>query len=327
MKATLAKLVPNTTYHYQLFAYNTHDKSKPVGSGDQEVTTPAIRPVPAGSPPSSVSATAATLNGAVNPEHSTSTYRFEYGPCITPAGCASSGYPDSAPAPEGEAGSGFGAVTVSGRVEELQPGTAYHYRVEADDPIGEATSAEAVFTTASVTLPVVTTGPANDVSQAAATISGTIDPEGVATTYEWEVGTGVTYGMQVFGSAGQGSGPQSVTLALGSLTPGTTYHYRLLASNRYRTVYGADEIFTTPGHSYASTLTVPPMPVLITSPSFPPVETTATTINPKALTRAQKLAAALKTCRTKSKGKRAKCEKQARRKYAPAKAGARKKHH
>jgi hypothetical protein len=42
----------------------------------------------------------------------------------------------------------------------------------------------------------------------------------------------------------------------------------------------------------------------------------------KALTRAQKLVNALRTCRTKSKGKRAGCEKRARKQYAVAKAGA-----
>ncbi len=46
----------------------------------------------------------------------------------------------------------------------------------------------------------------------------------------------------------------------------------------------------------------------------------------KTLTRAQKLAAALKACRTKSKGKRAGCEKRARKGYAPVKAGAKVKH-
>ena len=46
----------------------------------------------------------------------------------------------------------------------------------------------------------------------------------------------------------------------------------------------------------------------------------------KVLTRTQKLAVALKTCRTKSKGKRAGCEKRARKQYAAAKAGAKKKH-
>ena len=46
----------------------------------------------------------------------------------------------------------------------------------------------------------------------------------------------------------------------------------------------------------------------------------------KALTRAQKLAKALKACRTKSKGKRAGCEKRARKQYASAKAGVKRKH-
>jgi hypothetical protein len=44
------------------------------------------------------------------------------------------------------------------------------------------------------------------------------------------------------------------------------------------------------------------------------------------LTRAQKLVRALKSCRMKSKGKRAGCEKKARKKYAPAKAAAKTKH-
>jgi hypothetical protein len=46
----------------------------------------------------------------------------------------------------------------------------------------------------------------------------------------------------------------------------------------------------------------------------------------KALTRAQKLAKALKACRTKSKGKRALCKKRARKQYAPARAEAKTKH-
>jgi uncharacterized repeat protein (TIGR01451 family) len=44
------------------------------------------------------------------------------------------------------------------------------------------------------------------------------------------------------------------------------------------------------------------------------------------LTRAQKLTKALKACRTKQKGKRAGCEKQARKQYAPAKVEVKKKH-
>jgi hypothetical protein len=46
----------------------------------------------------------------------------------------------------------------------------------------------------------------------------------------------------------------------------------------------------------------------------------------KTLTRAQKLAVALKTCRKKVKGKRAGCERRARKQYASAKAGAKRKH-
>ena len=62
------------------------------------------------------------------------------------------------------------------------------------------------------------------------------------------------------------------------------------------------------------------MPAFVPTPLFPAVKTTTTTTKPKVLTKAQKLANALKACKKdKKKSKRAACEKQARKKYAPAK--------
>ncbi len=77
--ATLSGLVPNTTYHYQLFAYNKHDKTKPVGSGDETFMTPVIPPVVSGEPASFIATKAATLVAKIDPEHSATTFHFEYG--------------------------------------------------------------------------------------------------------------------------------------------------------------------------------------------------------------------------------------------------------
>ncbi len=74
------------------------------------------------------------------------------------------------------------------------------------------------------------TGPASDISQTGATLTGTIDPGGQPTTYVWELGTTTAYGTSVYGSTGEGPGLEAVTLAVTGLLPGTTYHYRLVAT-------------------------------------------------------------------------------------------------
>jgi hypothetical protein len=104
---------------------------------------------------------------------------------------------------------------------------------------------------------------------------------------------------------------------LEDLQPGTTYYYRMVATNVDGTTYGADETFTTSG--YPNSIIQPFTLRLIVSPAIAfPMEVKA---GPpmKTLTRAQKLAKALKVCAKKSKKKRVGCEKQARRKYGPVK--------
>jgi hypothetical protein len=163
----------------------------------------------------------------------------------------------------------------------------------------------------------VGTGEASGVTQTAASISGTVDPEGLQTSYAFEVGTDTGYsGARLYGNAGQGEGPEPITVALQDLAPATTYHYRLIASNLDGTTDGQDMTFTTP--SVPSPILQPfTLPLLATTSIAFPTETgattTATTTTP---TRAQKLAKALKQCKKdKSKSKHAKCEKQARKRY------------
>ncbi len=68
-------------------------------------------------------------------------------------------------------------------------------------------------------------------------ISATIDPQGLATSYGFEIATSTNYGAPTgLGAIGVGASEVPVTLTLTSLQPGTTYHYRIEASN----VYGTD---------------------------------------------------------------------------------------
>ncbi len=88
----------------------------------------------------------------------------------------------------------------------------------------------------------------SDVEYAGATLSATIKPNEAATTYRFEYGSSVSYGTSLPSSEAQvGSGTEAVTvkqLALG-LTPGSTYHYRVVAVSAEGTTFGPDKVFRT----------------------------------------------------------------------------------
>ncbi|MER7274505.1 hypothetical protein ABT369_08620 [Dactylosporangium sp. NPDC000244] len=96
--------------------------------------------------------------------------------------------------------------------------------------------------------PTVTTGGATSVTGIAATIAGTINPNGLSTTYHFEYGTTTSYGTPTpspDGSAGSGTTGTQVQASLSGLTAATTYHYRLVATNSAGTTNGSDATFTT----------------------------------------------------------------------------------
>jgi hypothetical protein len=320
--ALLSDLEPNTIYHYRLFAYNTHDQTKPVDSGDQEFTTAAVSPVVAGEPASFLATRAATLLAKVNPEHSATKFHFEYGTDGT--------YGQDTP--EESAGSGLTSDFVSQRVEGLTPGMTYEFRAVATNEEGMTERGRAeIFTTGTEPPPEVVTGAASDVTQGGAVVSGTVNPEGFATSYVLELGTEPgSYQTQMYGAVGAGTEAVPVSVALSDLTPGVTYRYRFGASNANSIdgpTYGAEGTFTTLGTAYS--LVLPPAVPLLATPDivFPTgsqANTGSTVV--KKLTNAQRLAAALRTCRMKVKGKRAGCEKRARKQYSSVKVKAKGKH-
>jgi plastocyanin len=105
--------------------------------------------------------------------------------------------------------------------------------------------------------PLAVTGETGGVDETGATLRGTVDRQGKATTYHFEYGKTISYGSATTAqSAAEVSGGQAVSAAVSSLTPGTTYHYRLVAENSAGTTDGADRTFTTalpPGPPSAGT--------------------------------------------------------------------------
>jgi uncharacterized delta-60 repeat protein len=94
--------------------------------------------------------------------------------------------------------------------------------------------------------PTVSTSPASQVTQTAATLSGSVNPNGLQTVYHFEYGKSIAYGSSTPSlDAGGGSSRLTVSTALAHLAPGTTYHFRLTASNAVGKAVSIDRTFTT----------------------------------------------------------------------------------
>jgi DNA-binding beta-propeller fold protein YncE len=317
VSAMIAGLQVNTSYHYRLVAANASAAER--GSEGTFKTVAALPTVNDRPPTASyVTRTTARLLGTINPENSPTEYSFQYVRAAEYEPSAPDPYSAGAETSRASAGEGFDEVSVGPQtLVELQPETTYHYRLLATNRVaGTETGPDYTFTTAARTPPLASTGDASGVTQTGAIISGSIDPQGIETSYAFEVGTDTSYsGAEVFGDAGQGDGVEPVAVGLQDLAPYTTYHYRVTATNGEGTAYGQDMMFTTAG---VSTPIVQPLGAsLLASPDivFPKGETATI---PKRLTNAQKLTATMKKCKKdKSRDKQAACEKQARERYGP----------
>src|SRR5205085_1350178 len=104
------------------------------------------------------------------------------------------------------------------------------------------------------TAPTATTGPVTSVGPTTATVSGSVNPNGSATSWFVEFGTTTSYGSKTAAvNAGSGTSPTTISATLTRLTPGTSYHYRVVATSSAGTSRGADGLLTTSAAPQAST--------------------------------------------------------------------------
>ena len=102
-----------------------------------------------------------------------------------------------------------------------------------------------VFEPLAVAPPVVTSSAAS-VGEITATLRGAINPGNLATDYHFEYGATASYGTSTStATVAAGETPVDVSRSIGGLQPGTTYHYRLVATNAEGTTEGDDTTFTT----------------------------------------------------------------------------------
>lgn len=270
----LTGLKAGETYYYRVVTENETSKleGKPHTGTIESFTTQDAPHVSTGEA-QNITRTTATFSGTVNPVGVETTYYFAY---IDQAGYerALAGDPDERADPYAagettapiDAGSSFETQAVGPIVASaMLPGTTYHYALIARNELGVTTGSDETVTTAPATPPVVSTGAVSAISQSTATLSGTVDTNSLQTEYGFEIGTEPgSYGPATgLGSLG-GATTETVTLTLGELQPGTTYYYRVTATNADGTSYGAEETFTTPGFP---TLTAAPVSLpLIATP-------------------------------------------------------------
>jgi phosphodiesterase/alkaline phosphatase D-like protein len=261
VSASLSGLATGTTYHYRLVAGNG---SGTTNGSDMTFTTtgaPPPTPVVVTGSATGLGETTATLGGTVNPNGLNAQYHFEYG--------TTNAYGSSTP--NQAAGSGSADVQASADLSGLSPNTLYHYRLVATNTAGGSNGFDATFTTSGPappppSAPTVTTVAATGMTTSAATLNATVNPNGQATTYWFEYGTTIGLGSETAHlNAGSGNTDDSVATTLSGLSPGTTYFFRVAASNSSGPVTDGTLNFTTastppPGGGGSAVTTIPPAP-------------------------------------------------------------------
>ena len=185
-----------------------------------------------------LSETGATLKGLVNPHGYATTYQFEYG--------TTTSYGTKVPVTAESVGSGKANVAVSKAISGLKGNTAYHYRVSATNAYGTTVGLDKTFTTPK--LPTVATEKPGTVNEHEASLKGSVNPNGFSTTFQFEYGTTTSYGSKVpvpAESLGSGTTTFFPSKTATGLAEGTTYHYRIVASNAAGTAYGSDQTLKT----------------------------------------------------------------------------------
>jgi hypothetical protein len=113
--------------------------------------------------------------------------------------------------------------------------------------------------------PAVTTGAAATIAQDAATVTGTVTPNGAATTYFFRYGPTSLYGAQ--SASFTISSKQTVAVTISPLAPFTTYHYQLVAQNSHGVAKGKDRTFKTKRQPLGLSLVATPNPVPFGKPT------------------------------------------------------------
>ena len=281
VSAPVGGLLPNETIYDEVVGEDANVLApETFTSATGSFTTPSVPPRVLGEPVASFpTPTSIVMFGRINPEHTPTRYGFEYAPL---AGC-----PDLA----AESCAGrlqtsllssptYGGVPIAQEVMGLQPATSYRYRLVGENETsankhqtavaenGEPALPEGTFQTAPAPAVTASTGAASLLTSTSALVTGSIDPDGEASTYAFEVGVdegpGTRYGIVQIASIAAATEPVEERLQLTGLQPGTTYSYRISIHFGEGNVSGSSAVgeartFTTLGLPEVLTTVAPPL--------------------------------------------------------------------
>ena len=256
----IAGLTAGTTYYFCAIASNSFGTRFGTVLTFATPAPPVVTTLAA----TGVAGTSATLNGTANPNASAATGWFRY--ATTSPGTCNDTFGTRAPASGGLAlGSGTTAAPYSQSLTGLTPGATYFFCALSSSTVGASVGAPLSFT-APVTGPAVTTSAASLVTGTTATLNGSANPGGAATTGWFRYATTTpgtcndTFGTRAPGgsgtSLGSGNSPAAFAEPIAGLMQGATYFFCAIAQNAAATSFGAVQSFTTPGAPTVTTLAV-----------------------------------------------------------------------
>jgi hypothetical protein len=287
IQATLTGLRPNQTFYYRLAGHDQNARApEGLDSERAKVATPAVPPRVVGTPGVSyVTASSADLSGEVDPENATTTYEFQYAKaCTNGEPCPAIAQAPGMLQTTSQQSALYGATGVTQEISGLQPATTYRYQLAAVNDQGQAAVnqtggtalPEGTFTTAPAPTPQAASGTASAVGTSTATLSGSVNPDGLPVTYSFELGvyegSATQYGIVSSAPAGASSTPVQETLALGGLQPGVTYAFRITVHSGYipgGATYGEPVLFTTSGVSSPLIAPTPLAQLPVPATAFP----------------------------------------------------------
>ena len=227
----LSNLLPGVTYHYAVAANSSGGLA--VGA-DQTFSAAAVAPTVRTLAAVNILQTSAALEGSINPNGWQTSYYFQYG--------LTAGYGSVTTALQADNGTASRAW--SAPVSGLNSYTVYHYRIVASNAGGSAFGDDMTFQTTAPS-PQVTTGPPTGITANSAVLNGQVDPINVTATAWFNWGPTRSYGSSTPHTTVTFNSPVSSSIT--GLTPGTTYHYQVVASSIGGIAMGNDQSFTTGG--------------------------------------------------------------------------------
>ena len=230
----LTGLAAGTTYHFRIVAIN---ESGITNSNDTTFTTLGKVPAISSEEASDIQVNTASLNGSVNPNYLTTTVVFEWG--------TTTQYENTITALQSPL-TGSTPINVSADLTGLAAGTTYHFRIVATNESGITNGNDTTFTTLG-RKPAISSQEASDIQVNTASLNGSVNPNYLPTTVVFEWGTTTGYGNTIPArqSPVTGSSIVNVDESISGLTEGTTYHFRIKATNELGTIIGSDSKFTT----------------------------------------------------------------------------------